>query len=1560
MALQHLRSGTANKRPIPTAMSDGQLAVNTNLASPGLFFKDSNGDLVKAGPVHVGTTAPNASPASTAATALVANTVYQILTVGTSDFTAVGASANTVGVVFTATGTTTGTGTVSGQQGVEKGEQWLDTTNSLYVMKVYDGTGWRVTDSISLANGSAAAPSLHFGSDTNTGLFRSAADSLAITTAGTQRVVVGAAGGVGIGVVPPSYGTGRNSLDIHSSGATVTHLGLTNSTTGSNGASNGFNIIQNGLNTLLYLRESGFMSFSTANTERLRIDSSGRLGLGTSSPGAGIHIATAGQTTSALNTAGDINLLVSDTGASAGNGGSVVFGFNSGSGRFAAIKGQVATGGGNSIGDLAFSTRNATSDATLTERLRILSNGNIGIGTSSPSQLLTVAGVARFENFIEFAGSISTPGTAAAIYRPADNNLAFSTASSERMRIDSSGRVGIGTTSPEEILHIAAASETVGSRDGVILQSTSSAAADTGLPLVFTADIGGGFTSYGLASIAGRKETGTVNGSDAAGYLQFATGSTGGSISEKMRIDSSGRLLVGTTTEGAAIADNLTVADSGHSGITIRSGTSSLGSLYFSDGTSGAAEYAGFVEYNHNGNYLGFGTGSTSRLRIDSSGRLLVGTSTAPSAGNAQYSKLVVQGNTYASTDYGILNLQRGLAASSGITGTIGGIHFSDNTGNEFALIQAVADGTTASNDYPGRLTFSTTADGASSPTERLRIDSSGNVFIGGTTASSADIALNANGRVESGFNDNTTEGVRLDPAGIVNIRRDSGTSTAIGVFSGGVASASTQTVEIKANGSITAAGNIVTGNDPGVAGRPAGIRAGFNGTLQIAKASGEQGVVIYKTGTDSAQIELKTDGSATFASSVNLALLRVVASGTTYPRIIGTPDGTLYSESSAGVYPWQLFPSGAATFAADASINSLTIGRGAGNVNGNSAFGYQALNSNTTGYNNVANGYQALNLNTTGSNNVATGLRALYSNTTAADNVASGYEALRNNTTGYSNVATGREALRNNTTGFNNVAVGPNTLKSNTTAAYNTAIGSSSLQSNTTGTGNTANGLQALYSNTTASYNVAVGYQALRSNTTGASNVASGYTTLYANTTGNYNTAYGHQSMRFNTTGTNNVANGYAALYNNTTGNYNVATGYEALKSVTTGIENTGLGTFALKLNTGNSNTAVGYQSLAQNTTATNNTAVGTYSLYTNSTGGNNVATGYGALQSNTTGSSNVANGYYALNSNTTGHSNLAIGASALQSNTTGVNNISSGSSSLYNNTTGSNNIAYGNTALLSNTTGQQNVAISNDALRSNTTGNYNIAIGLTALNANTTASNNVAIGRLAGRLNTTGSSNTAVGSEALYYTTTGSNNVAIGRQALFENSTGAESTASGYKALYFNTTGGSNVAFGAYALYNCSTGSGNIGIGAKTSANIFSPVFNVTTESNRLVLGHTSITNAYVKVSWTVTSDERDKMNFAPVPYGLDFVNQLKPTAYQFKVDRDTEEPNGDVRYGFKAQDILALEGDNPVIIDTEDADHLKYKGEHLVPVLVNAVQELTAMVKELQDEVAALKSA
>ena len=187
MALQHLRSSTAHKRPIPTVMSAGQIAVNTNEASPGLFFKDSNGDLVKVGPVHVGANAPNSSPASVAATALVTGTVYQILTVGTSDFTLVGASANTVGTIFTATGTTTGTGTVSGQQGVEKGEMWLDTAGSTYDLKIYDGSAWR----------SSASTFVDTAGDTMTGQLNLVGDPSADDHAARKKYVDDQIAGLG-------------------------------------------------------------------------------------------------------------------------------------------------------------------------------------------------------------------------------------------------------------------------------------------------------------------------------------------------------------------------------------------------------------------------------------------------------------------------------------------------------------------------------------------------------------------------------------------------------------------------------------------------------------------------------------------------------------------------------------------------------------------------------------------------------------------------------------------------------------------------------------------------------------------------------------------------------------------------------------------------------------------------------------------------------------------------------------------------------------------------------------------------------------------------------------------------------------------------------------------------------------------------------------------------------------------------------------------------------------------------------------------------------------------
>ena len=224
-----------------------------------------------------------------------------------------------------------------------------------------------------------------------------------------------------------------------------------------------------------------------------------------------------------------------------------------------------------------------------------------------------------------------------------------------------------------------------------------------------------------------------------------------------------------------------------------------------------------------------------------------------------------------------------------------------------------------------------------------------------------------------------------------------------------------------------------------------------------------------------------------------------------------------------------------------------------------------------------------------------------------------------------------------------------------------------------------------------------------------------------------------------------------------------------------------------------------------------------------------------------------------------------------------------------------------------------------------------------------------NTAIGLDALSNNTTGISNTATGSGALRDNTTGINNTVIGRSALLFNTTGENNTVIGRSALVSNATGNANTAIGLDALRDNTTGSNNIGIGFN-SGRAASP-FLVITQSNRIVMGNNNHTDAYIRIAWTVTSDARDKTNFEPVPHGLDFVNQLEPVAYQFRVDRESDETTGKVRYGFKAQDILALEGDNPVVIDDEDPEHLKYKGEALVPILVNAIKELTARVEALE---------
>jgi len=354
------------------------------------------------------------------------------------------------------------------------------------------------------------------------------------------------------------------------------------------------------------------------------------------------------------------------------------------------------------------------------------------------------------------------------------------------------------------------------------------------------------------------------------------------------------------------------------------------------------------------------------------------------------------------------------------------------------------------------------------------------------------------------------------------------------------------------------------------------------------------------------------------------------------------------------------------------------------------------------------------------------------------------------------------------------------------------------------------------------------------------------------------------------------------------------------------------------------------------------------------------NTALGQDVLKLNTTGLSNVGIGEASLKVNTTGSQNVAVGSACLWSNTTGTGSIAIGRLALFSATAASYSIAIGYESMQNSVGPDSSIGIGYRSLRvagGSGTGIENVCIGAESGQSVTTADNNTAVGSRTLTLITTGAANTAIGAGSLRFAASGSYNTAVGIESMKGTAftSGTYNTAIGAYAIYESTTGSHNVAIGANAGYGITTGSGNTIINPRNSSGTVAPVFSVTTENNRFVAGSTGVTNAYVQVAWTVVSDQRDKTNFSVVPHGLDFVMKMKPCSFQYRKSRDSDEPVGPVRYGFKAQDILDIEGSNPVVIDAEDPEKLKITDSSLVPILVKAIQELKEEIENLKLQLA-----
>ena len=329
------------------------------------------------------------------------------------------------------------------------------------------------------------------------------------------------------------------------------------------------------------------------------------------------------------------------------------------------------------------------------------SSGNVGIGTSSPDTQLHVYGTGSGASTYGPAFTIGkTNGPKiVATQENVDNDiqgLSFFTKSSglqsdpavERLRIDSDGNVGIGTSSPANLLHVKGAS--AGSLDLARFRLE-------------------GATNNPMLKIEADEANQTA-GIDVSGSTTTElTFSQGGA--ERMRIDSSGRVGIGTSAMSSYSSSwNDLVIDGGtNSGATIVSGTTGDGTIGFADGTTGNEQYRGYIQYRHSSDLLKFGTSGTEQMVIDSSGKVGIGTSSptyevglGDSGGTERFA-----------IDVGSIQAES--------------IHLAAN--NRHLVLDASGPGSRY-------VSFKTGAT-AYSGSERMRIDSSGNVGIGTSSPSS-------------------------------------------------------------------------------------------------------------------------------------------------------------------------------------------------------------------------------------------------------------------------------------------------------------------------------------------------------------------------------------------------------------------------------------------------------------------------------------------------------------------------------------------------------------------------------------------------------------------------------------------------------------------------------------------------------------------------------------------------------------------------------------------------------------------------------------------------------
>ena len=256
-----------------------------------------------------------------------------------------------------------------------------------------------------------------------------------------------------------------------------------------------------------------------------------------------------------------------------------------------------------------------------TERLRIDSSGRLlvgGTGNTESDIRLYLHNPSAAGSQLQFTGNgsgtgnsdgfrVGYNGSGGQLWLFENQFVRIATNNTERLRIDSSGHVGIGTDNPAVSLQ--------GNWNKIL---EVSAGIHTGSMIRFTESGVGGGVNKGM--LVGEHDNNAYLINYQNGFLQFRTNGI-----DRGRFDAAGRLLIGdSSVEGwSPDADDFTISNTGaNCGMTIRSNASGYSSIFFSDATSGTGEYDGFLQYGHSAQRLSIGAGSATKMSILNNGHV--------------------------------------------------------------------------------------------------------------------------------------------------------------------------------------------------------------------------------------------------------------------------------------------------------------------------------------------------------------------------------------------------------------------------------------------------------------------------------------------------------------------------------------------------------------------------------------------------------------------------------------------------------------------------------------------------------------------------------------------------------------------------------------------------------------------------------------------------------------------------------------------------------------------------------------------------------------------------